>query len=598
MSKLSSPTVHRGPSHRPPSVASSRSGCSTPSTFGRSSSTSYPVTPSAGRKVPLAGGRVTPSPTCVTPIITPSRPRTSSHVNASHGKIIDTVTTTFTAGSRASKYVTMTARQLNSRNTGGDTILAGKGSMTGMAIRPGPSPARVYSPNYPSASPLRTPKPASNGRVSNGLEESSTAPSGRPALNTPRARIPSAISMPPPPPPIATTTSPPVSSDNLLLEIDHELRLEITGDHSKSSHMNRSDCTTSLDDLAVAVEPSAIDHAHTTIDNLDCEHETTNSTQQQIMESRISHLEAQLKTCNTSLVERDHIVESLRRSLLDLEAQKGERERQLKDAEWQLGESVASAKALKETLELKETRESERDCILKGKNTKLLLLEAEVKKLSAQFDGEKMELASQVEELRRAGQVRVQPTLSICLMSLMDRKETIALYEERLNEADSNRFELENRIASLQAQVLRTNGPDSSDSESRSVSAAQIDNDSLRDQVHHLQMRISTLEDTLEEVHGTSEREAVLLREKVRRFKEKEEVMKKELDEGRKEVDQMIRSEAAARVRVQEIEEALRENAIALENARAEVEGLRAQLAVSNGNRDLSKPDATFSLEY
>ncbi len=42
----------------------------------------------------------------------------------------------------------------------------------------------------------------------------------------------------------------------------------------------------------------------------------------------------------------------------------------------------------------------------------------------------------------------------------------------------------------------------------------------------------------------------------------------------------MAKSEASAKLRVEEIEEALRENTLALENARAEVEGLTSELAV------------------
>ena len=57
--------------------------------------------------------------------------------------------------------------------------------------------------------------------------------------------------------------------------------------------------------------------------------------------------------------------------------------------------------------------------------------------------------------------------------------------------------------------------------------------------------------------------------------------MKKELTEGKKEVDRMARAEEQARARVEEIEEALRESGYALEEARLETEGLRTELAVS-----------------
>lgn len=96
----------------------------------------------------------------------------------------------------------------------------------------------------------------------------------------------------------------------------------------------------------------------------------------------------------------------------------------------------------------------------------------------------------------------------------------------------------------------------------------------------HLQKKVAKLEDVIEDAHATSERDEAALGDRMRRLKEKEEAMKKELNEGRKEVERMIKSEASARRRVEEVEEALQESTVALEDARAEVEGLRAELTV------------------
>jgi CAP-Gly domain-containing linker protein 1 len=117
-----------------------------------------------------------------------------------------------------------------------------------------------------------------------------------------------------------------------------------------------------------------------------------------------------------------------------------------------------------------------------------------------------------------------------------------------------------------------------------SSSAAQIDNESLRDQVLHLQKKITGLEDTLDDVQSASERDANAQRERLKRAKDKEDAMKKEMIEGRKELERILKLEDNARTRVQEIEEALRESTMALENARAEVEGMRVELGVSASN--------------
>jgi chromosome segregation ATPase len=63
--------------------------------------------------------------------------------------------------------------------------------------------------------------------------------------------------------------------------------------------------------------------------------------------------------------------------------------------------------------------------------------------------------------------------------------------------------------------------------------------------------------------------------------KMREDAMKKEYHEGWKEVEQMRISEASAKRRTEEIEAALRESTTALENAQAELEGLRAECVVA-----------------
>ena len=153
------------------------------------------------------------------------------------------------------------------------------------------------------------------------------------------------------------------------------------------------------------------------------------------------------------------------------------------------------------------------------------------------------------------------------------------MYEERLSAADSNRYELEDRISFLEDQARKE--ANSMSASRQASSAAEIDNEALRDQVQHLQKQTQTLEDMLEDVQAAAEREEITVRERIRRYKEKEEAMKRELNAGRKEVEQMLKSEAAARGRVEENEEALRESTLALENARAEIEDLRSEIVVS-----------------
>lgn len=61
--------------------------------------------------------------------------------------------------------------------------------------------------------------------------------------------------------------------------------------------------------------------------------------------------------------------------------------------------------------------------------------------------------------------------------------------------------------------------------------------------------------------------------------------MRNELTEGRKAVEQVAKAEALAKNRIEEVEEALRESTLALENARAEIEVLRTDAAVCRCTR-------------
>lgn len=112
------------------------------------------------------------------------------------------------------------------------------------------------------------------------------------------------------------------------------------------------------------------------------------------------------------------------------------------------------------------------------------------------------------------------------------------------------------------------------------TSAAQIDNETLRDQVQYLQKKSAKLEEQLEDARAALERDVSTYQEKMDRVRIEEEQRKRDLLSKSREVEQLLKSEARATSRVEEIEEALRESTVALENARGEVESLRAELAV------------------
>ena len=92
-------------------------------------------------------------------------------------------------------------------------------------------------------------------------------------------------------------------------------------------------------------------------------------------------------------------------------------------------------------------------------------------------------------------------------------------------------------------------------------SAVQIDNETLRDQVQHLQRKSAKLEEQLEEARAALERDVMTYQERIGRIRMEEEQRKRDLLTKSREVEQLLKSEARARSRVEEIEEALRAHA-------------------------------------
>ncbi|KAG8998402.1 hypothetical protein FRB90_012312 [Tulasnella sp. 427] len=166
--------------------------------------------------------------------------------------------------------------------------------------------------------------------------------------------------------------------------------------------------------------------------------------------------------------------------------------------------------------------------------------------------------------------------------------ETIALYEERIAQYEDRRYAMEDMIQDLETKLQKyVERPPSPATLARHANAAtQIENETLKEQVNHLQHKLSTLEDQMEDMRMMSEKDEQVVNSRISRFRETESTLRAELDTLRKEGEQLIKAEAAARLKVAEVEEAFRENDAALENARAEIETLRTELANLEGTQD------------
>lgn len=153
---------------------------------------------------------------------------------------------------------------------------------------------------------------------------------------------------------------------------------------------------------------------------------------------------------------------------------------------------------------------------------------------------------------------------------------------------ESQRYDLQCRLDSLIEKASATaQSPVVSRPTDGPQSAAEIDNETLREQVQHLQKNIAMLEEIIEDLRANEEKEKAHAQEHIKRSQEKVEATKKDLSEGRKEVERISRLEAEARLKIEEVEEALRESTMALESARAETETLRTELTVRGSAHSL-----------
>ncbi|KAG1866743.1 hypothetical protein F4604DRAFT_2023336 [Suillus subluteus] len=597
--KLSAPTMPS--SYRPPSVASSRSGRITPSFSGR-------VTPS--HSLSFGSGRITPSNLFsrsnagTTPAARKTKPTPQLGLSQSPRPGLDTQ---ITSGSRASKYIGLTAKQLKANGDGTSEYTLRSPSS------PSRGPPAVDLNIHSSDFPFTTPKAGAAPRAPNVYSGALTPGlKGRTSLNTPRPRIPSAIAMPPPASPARSASFTSTYSLNDGPDLAHEdptsrVQLRSSMDLTASSQALQDKINQLL--LGQSISPPKIsgaspsrpssvaslrsafpdndlqkDALHSRLESLERENASLRDAADaaradvalvQALESErdtalasVSSTENQLRTLERKLTERESKIESLERAALkttsELERIKNENEARVADLQAKFGTNESLVKSLKEAIAVKEGVEHDRDALLKAKNDEIGLLEGRLEKVSGELEVDRKELNAQIDELRQAGQ------------------ETIALYEERLSTADSRQYELEDRVVFLEDQVKKASTPLSpSAALQRATSAAEIDNENLREQVQHLQRKLATLEDSLEDAHAVSEREEAAVRERIKRFKDKEDVMRNELSEGRKTVEQVLKAEALAKSRVEEVEEALRESTLALENAQAEIENLRSDVASS-----------------
>ncbi|CAE6505546.1 unnamed protein product [Rhizoctonia solani] len=506
-----------------------------------------------GRTTPSVSGRTTPSyaPPKAIPAPAKKKPEESA----------------ITAGSRASKYVGVTATDLNGRNTDSPTRTASTPLGTPKAPRSIPTPRtrptlhqpsnstpkanRPYNPMLPPPVPTESPRKLRQSTITPTSTSSAGGDDDKPSvmsvLDANNQVIQDKIAL------LIAGTRPGSNPASPIPRGDDE-RVALLEKEIEALKAEVRDKTASIAEeeavLNAAIEKAvALEEDKRIALERIVELEGANSSVADVQkakeeaEARLGEVEAKMKDMETRLAELETKLEEAHKKVV-------ETEEKAKDAEAKRSEAETSLETLKSSHASEITSKSERVSELEGR----------ISSLETDLQFERREMGQQIDELRLAGQ------------------ETIALYEERISGMEGRRYELEDLVAELETQVetLKKNG---AVPRPGGTTAAEIDNESLREQVSHLQRRLGMLEDQLEDARAQAEREDQSVQTRIAKVKEGEQTAWKECLELRKEVDNLKRDEGLAKAKIEELVEALREGAVTLEAARGDVEGLRAEVA-------------------
>lgn len=229
---------------------------------------------------------------------------------------------------------------------------------------------------------------------------------------------------------------------------------------------------------------------------------------------------------------------------------------------------IEQQSALEQQGETKEALETQ----LKLKDAEIDSLKASVKRIEDEAQKARDGLVHQIDELKDAG------------------RETISLYEQRIEEIDGERIQVLDNMQLLQdkaqeairaaearveeLQAARASSQNGSVHEAGS--AAAIDNEALREQVAHLQDKLGKYEDQIAEGVLALEKEKEYAQKRRDKSHEVETSLKNELKRMKTELDRVQKASKEQHVLLQETRHALQESQHALERERAELEGLRA----------------------
>lgn len=433
--------------------------------------------------------------------VTTRTPRKVEAEDAAAPKSAAHAAANITEGSRASKYLGMTAKQLDARSTG-------SASSTGSGLN---------NSVTPKANKIGTTTP---GRVAR--------PSLGGSLATPKARAARHSEMMPPPP---SPQAPKVAAANTAA-------LEKEIEELRRRNTELEDQVTSIPDTSGDAERMEVLQAE--VENAKAEADA---------------LRIQLAASSGDAEGVKQKVEELQTSSSKLKEDLVAKEREV--AELQKEMRISAERAAHELEAGLDARQGEM---------------REVEERADAAETEVGELKKLVEELTTAGNVSDLEPNPLTLQQIIELNENKQFqFEMQLRELEEKLAKATEEAAAAKAKV------NAAPADAKPRTAAEIDNETLTDQIKHLQSRILHLEEQLEDARGQAETDSDAWQAKFNKSRDAEKAVEAEVQRSKAEIVKLNKEATATKERIAELQGALSENQVALESARAEIETLRQE---------------------
>ncbi|CAD6890369.1 unnamed protein product [Tilletia laevis] len=305
-------------------------------------------------------------------------------------------------------------------------------------------------------------------------------------------------------------------------------------------------------------------------------------------ERRLSRADEERRKRDAENRERE-LKESIAQLKRDLESSK-ELPREVEALKAELGERDRLADELKRAIEERDQGKAEESGKVRIVEAEMHRAEEKLKRVEADHRSEVKALQREIDDLKAAGTEMLQ------LFDSQAEELRGELREQIENDYREDMRKTLRDLAAVEAErdalVYKREAEDAERSlaNGRGVNTANmaptaitIENESLREQLSHLQEKVGSLEEELALAHVQSETDREAVQNKSQRAAEKEANLQAEIKKLKSDLERVNKEARAARQRIDDLNDVVEESKTALETERAEVERLRADLLSSSG---------------